>query len=204
MRRTALLVGALVIAAILAASASVDIRPVKADGSYSITHVFHTVTVMSNGYVFINDTLELNMSGSVNDFLIGFPAKYGASVIRCVAFHDNQTFPVTLNVPLNGRVGYYGVHVGFGSQTPQVFTVGFVLSNGLLTVNAQNTSLYSLDFPAYPSLTTKADFCNASIVIPEGATIVAGNVTGLSYGQSDDTDSRHRHAAARHNRVGAW
>jgi hypothetical protein len=185
-------IGVLVIAAILAASASADIRPVKADGSYSITQAFHTVTLMSNGYVFINDTLELNVSGNPSDFLIGFPAQYGPSVVECLAFHENETFPVTLNVPLNenasdsyGRVGFYGVKVSFGSQTPQVFTVAFVLSNSLFTENAQNTTLCSLDFPAYPSLTTEADYCNVSIVIPENTTVTGENVTGLSYGQAD-------------------
>jgi hypothetical protein len=185
MRKTALLVGVLVIAAILAISASVDIRPAQAEESYSVEHVFHTVKVLYNGYVFINDTLELNVNGSLNYFLIGLPAGYGQSLVKCLAFNDNETFPVTLNVPLSGRVGFYGVKVTFGSQTPKIFTVGFVLSNSLLTQNAQNTSLYSLDFPAYPSLTTVADFCNVSIVIPEGANITGGNITSLSYGQAD-------------------
>jgi hypothetical protein len=185
MRKTPMLVGVLFIAAILAVSASVDIRPVKAEGSYSIEHVFHSVEVLYNGYVFINDTLQLNVNGSLTEFSIGLPAQYAQSLVKCVAFNDNETFPVTLNVPLSGRVGFYGVQVNFGSQAPKIFTVGFVLSNGLLTQNAQNTTLYSLDFPAYPSLTTVADFCNVSIVIPEGAIITGGNITSLSYGQAD-------------------
>jgi hypothetical protein len=185
MRKTGLLVGVLIIAAVLAVSASVDIRPVKADGSYSITQVFHTVNLLSNGYVFINDTLELNVNGSLNSFLIGFPAVYGPSVIKGVAFHDNETFPVTLNVPLSGRVGFYGAMVSFGSQTPQVFTVGFVLSNSLFTENATNTTVCSLDFPGYPSLTTTADVCSTTIVIPGGAVITGGNVPGFTYAEAN-------------------
>jgi len=187
MKKTALLISVLTIAAILAISAPVYIRPAQAEENYSIGHVFHTVEVLYNGYVFINDTLQLNFNGSLNYFLMGFPAKYGSNLIKCVAFYDKETFPVTLNVPLGRRVGFYGVNVSFAGalQTPKIFTVGFVLSNSLLTQNAQNTSLYSLDFPAYPSLTTVADFCNVSIVIPEGAVITGGNITSLSYGRAD-------------------
>jgi hypothetical protein len=186
MRKTALLFGVLAIAAVMFISASVGVRPVKAQGDYNIGYVFHTVKVLYNGYVFINDTLKLNVTGGLSDFLIGFPDKYGPSVIKCVAFNDTDTFAVTLNTPLNGRVGFYWVKIDFNSTSaPQVFTVGFVLSNSLVTQDSENTSQYSLDFPAYPSLTKEADFCNASIVVPNGASLTNGTVSGFSYGQEN-------------------
>jgi hypothetical protein len=151
-RKATSLFGILVLATVILISAGISTRPVKADGDYNIERVFHTVKIMYNGFVFINDTLELNITEAPSDFLIGFPVEYGQSVVKCIAFNVSDSFPVTLGVPLEGRVGYYGVKIDFPNGAPEVFTVGFVLSDSLLTQNAQNTSNYELSFPAYPSL----------------------------------------------------
>jgi hypothetical protein len=62
-----------------------------------------------------------------------------------------------------------------------VFTVGFILSNNLLTRDVSNKTRYFLDFPAYPSLTKTAAICNVSIDLPEGAARVGGTVDALNY-----------------------
>lgn len=187
-RKAAWLFGILVIVALIFVSTSVDMRPVKAGGDYTIEHAFHTVKIMYNGYVFINDTLELNatMEGpSPSNFLMGLPDKYGQSVLKCIAFSGSDTFPVTLNTPLNGRMGFYGVRIDFPVAAPQVFTVGFVLSSLLLTQSSQNASLFELDFPAYPSLVKEAGVCNVSIIAPSDALFVGGSVSGFSYGKEN-------------------
>jgi hypothetical protein len=136
--------------------------------SYSITKVNHTVEILYNGYVLINDTIEL--AGQVpNSFLIGFPYKYGSYILKCVAYDSSNSFPVKLNVPLGNRIGFYGVEVNLSQASPQLFTVAFVLSNELFIASQ---SSYTLDFPAYPALTENADNCNVTIVLPEGASNV--------------------------------
>jgi hypothetical protein len=161
------------------------ISPVEAEAEagYSIAQVFHTVEIMYNGYVFINDTFELNnITGTLNNFLMGFPDQYGQYVLKAVAFNDSDSFPVTLDTPLNGYVGFYGVTISFPHGTPQIFTVGFVLSFDLLT-QTPNSTLYELNFPAYPSLVKEAAFCNVSIIVPSGAIYVGGTVSGFAYEQ---------------------
>jgi hypothetical protein len=136
--------------------------------SYSITKVYHRVEILYNGYILINDTIEL--AGQVPDtFLIGFPYKYGSHVVKCIAYDSNNIFPVELNVPFKDKIGFYGVEVNLAQGTPQVFTVAFVFSNDLLNVSQSN---YSLDFPAYPAFTESVENCSVEIVLPKGASEV--------------------------------
>jgi len=158
-------------------SVSLNIKNVKSANNYTIEHATHTIKVMHNGYVFINDTIQIN--GQAPDgFLMGFPYKYGAYVLQCVAFNSSENFPVSLNVLLNDIMGFYGIRIDFPQETPSLFTVGIVLSNELIT-QTSNTSRFILDFPAYPTFIKPATV-NASISI-EGASYVSG--TPFTYGQ---------------------
>jgi hypothetical protein len=172
----------LIVTIMILISISLNAKTVRAtDGSnYTIDHVQHTIKVLYNGYVFINDTIQI--TGNASDgFLIGFPHKYGSYVIRCLAYNSSDIFPVSLDVPLEDRIGFYGVKVNFASGTPQVFTVGFILSNELL--NAINATRFTMDFPAYPSLTESAAI-NASI-LAEDATYISGTMGGFKYGEEN-------------------
>lgn len=151
-----------------------------ADTDYTIEKVNHTIEVMYNGYIFINDTIQINGTAS-DGFLIGFPYKYGSHVLRCVAYNSTDVFPASLNVPLENRSGFYGVKIDFPEGTPQVFTVGFVLSNNLIVQESFNVS--RIDFPKYPSLTKSAVNCNVSILLPEGSTYMSG--ASLEYSQEN-------------------
>ncbi len=158
-----------------------------ADTDYSIEKVNHTIEVMYNGYIFINDTVQINGTAS-DGFLIGFPYKYGSHVLRCVAYNATDVFPVSLNVPLENRSGFYGAKIGFLEGTPQVFTVGFVLSNNLIVQESdivQESYNVSLDFPKYPSLTKNAVKCDVSILLPEGSMYIGGTVGALKYSQEN-------------------
>jgi hypothetical protein len=180
-KKTALTFAIVTVTALILVSFSFNIKTVEANPSdYIIEYVNHTIKVMYNCYIFINDTIQITGQAS-NGFLIGFPYKYGSQIVRCVAYNSSDVFQVTLNAPLGNRVGFYWVEIDFPRGIPQVFTVGFILSNNLLTRDASNTSLYTLDFPAYPSLTEAAAMCNVSIDLPEGATRVGGTVDKLNY-----------------------
>ena len=160
------------------------IKTAKAEGNYTIEHVDHTISVMYNGYVLVNDTITLNATGSApSDFTIGFPQEYGSYVLRCTSYDGSTELPTTLNTPVGDRVGFYGVKVQFPNGAPQTFSVYFVLSNSLLMQDNSNSSLFFLVFPAYPSLTQSAVACNVSIVLPQGAALIGGTVSGSSYSQ---------------------
>jgi hypothetical protein len=171
---------ALAIVALILVSLPLLVKTVKAQNpDYVIDHVDQVISLMHNGYVFINDTIQMN--GTAPDgFQIGFPAKYGAHVLRCMAYNSTDNFDVNLNVPLNNSFGFFGVEIDFPQGTPQTFNVGFVLSNSLLSQNAQNVSVFTLDFPAFPSLTRTATTCNSSIAI-KNAEYISGTVEAFNY-----------------------
>lgn len=182
---------AVVTAALLVLALNIPyVTSVKAEDNslYTIEWVNHTVEVMNNGYIFINDTIKINGTAP-EGFLIGFPYNYGSNVLHCLAYNPAnpaEKYSITPNVPLENRIGFYGVKVDLPMQeTPHILTVGFVLSNDLLTQYAQNTSLYTLDFPAYPSLTTPAPLCNASIILPQNAKYINGTVAAFNYSKKD-------------------
>ena len=183
MRKKAVAFAVLTVVVLIFALNVLYILDVRAE-AYAVDWVNHRVEVLYNGYIFINDTFKI--SGTVPDsFLIGFPYQYGPHVLRCVAYNTAnpaQRYSVAVDVPLENYVGFYAVNV---SLTPKpgdgIFTVGFVLSNSLLRQNAQNTSLYTLDFPAFPSLTVNASSCNASVILPSDAKYVSGTIAAFKY-----------------------
>jgi hypothetical protein len=181
MKRKALTFALIIVTLILISFPTFMTKSAKAaDTDYTIEKVNHTIEVMRNGYIFINDTVQINGTAS-SGFLIGFPYKYGPHVLRCVAYNTTDVFSVSLNVPLKDRVGFYGVNIDFPRGTPQVFTVGFVLSNNLVAPNPSNMSQYALGFPEYPSLTRNAANCSVSILLPEGSTYLGGTVGNFTY-----------------------
>jgi len=184
MKRKALTFTLIITILILSFFTAFAIKNVKAAKTdYTIEKVDHTIEVMYNGYIFINDTVRINGTAP-NGFLMGFPYKYGPHVLQCVAYNATAVFSVNLDVPLEDRVGFYGVEINFPQGT-QVFTVGFVLSNDLLMQNPVNMSQYTLDFPEYPSLTKNAVNCSASILLPEGSGYAGGTVGNLTYLQEN-------------------
>jgi len=162
------------------------VKNARAANGYTVEWVNHNVEVLYNGYVFINDTVKV--SGAPNSFLLGLPYQYGSHVLECVAFPSadpTRRYKVTVGVPLADRVGFYGVNVSLNPPPDDgVFTVCFVLSQSLLRQDAANTSLYTLDFPAFPSLTVGASSCNASVILPPDAQRVSGTVNAFKYAEN--------------------
>lgn len=158
------------------------IMSAKAEGNYTIDHVDHTISVMYNGYILVNDTITLTGSAP-NDFIIGFPQKYGSNILRCTAYSGSTNLPTTLNVPVEDRLGFYGAKIQFPNGMPETFSVYFVLSSSLLIQDDSDSSRFVLDFPAYPSFTQPVTVCNVSIVLPQEAVFSGGTVPDFSYSQ---------------------
>ncbi len=150
---------------------------------YSITQVNHQVTVLYSGQVVIQDTIHV--SGQVtNDFMIGLPAKYSTDILKAVAYDSNNVYQVNLGVPLGTQSGFYGAEVNFNGASPSVFTVAFILSSSLLTQIDAND--YTLNFPAYPSLTQNAATCDVTVTLPSTPVSISitkndGTVTSENY-----------------------
>ncbi len=154
---------------------------------YSVDRVDHQVQVMYSGNVVILDTIQV--SGQVtNGFAIGVPLKYSANVLKAMAYDDTHTFEIALGVQSgdsNQLYGFYGASVDFGGNTPNVFNVAFVLSNRLVT-GPDSEGVFTIDFPAYPSLQQAVGTCNVALTFPDSPTSVTvtkedGNINADSY-----------------------
>jgi hypothetical protein len=122
---------------------------------------------MYSGHIIIRDTIHV--TGQLTDgFLIGFPNKYGAHVLKGVAYDENNVLPLILNASFEGHDDIYGARINFPQGNPQVFTVAFVLSNYLVHQN-NSLSAVAVEFPAYPSLAKEAARCNVSLTLPDFA-----------------------------------
>lgn len=186
MKKTVLALTATTVIILIFISIPFSIRTVgAANDDYTIEYVNHTIKILYDGYILINDTIKI--TGQVPDaFFMGFPIKYGPYILQASAYNESDVFPVSLNVPFEDRVGFYGVKIDFPRGTPEVFNVGFILSNYLLSQNPEDTSYYLADFPEYPSFTKPVAVCNGSIVL-QGATYVNGSMTSFNYQQYNMT-----------------
>lgn len=135
------------------------------EAAYTIQQIDHQVEVLYSGHVIIRDKVRLT-GQLTGDFLIGFPYKYSAYILKGIAYDDNNVFPMSLGVQLEGQSGFYGAKISFPQGAPQVFTVAFILSNSLIIQNYNN---FTLDFPAYPSLVKDVVSCDVTLVLPEDA-----------------------------------
>jgi hypothetical protein len=134
---------------------------------YSIQQVDHQMEVMYSGQIIIRDTIHV--TGQVTDgFLIGFPQKFGAHVLKGIAYDENGILPMSLNVPFEGHSDLYCASISFLQTAPQVFTAVFILSNDI--VHQNNTlNAAAVEFPLYPSLAKEAAKCNVALVLPDFA-----------------------------------
>lgn len=173
----------LAVAMLFSVSMSFNARNVRADGTYTIPNVHHMISVLSNGYVLMNDTIMLSGQAPPS-FLLGFPYRFGPLVVRCFASDANNTsntFPVSLSEPLENRTGFYGIKVDFSKGAPQTFSVQILFSNALIAQATSNATLFAVTFPTFPSLETSVDTFNGSIILPRNAVYVQGTINNLTY-----------------------
>jgi hypothetical protein len=165
-KRTATIIAFVIFSLAVLLPFSLNTQPVSAQTAYSIQSVDHQIEILYSGHVVIRDTIHV--SGQITgDFQIGFPYKYGANVLKGMAYDaNNNTYPISLGVQLEDRSGFYGAKISFPQGSPQVFTVVFVLSSSLLSQDA-TAGVFNLDFPAYPSFVQDVGSCNVAIVLPE-------------------------------------
>ncbi len=180
-------ISALVFSLLIILPIAASIGTVSAQAGYTIDNVDHQVEVMYSGHIVIRDTIQV--SGQLSDgFLIGLPFKYSAYILKALAFDETNVYPISLGVPLGDRGAFYAARIDFDNQSPNVFTVVFVLSNRLIT--EPDLGIFTLDFPAYPSFVKEAANCDASIALPTppiGITITKddGEVNGASYARAN-------------------
>ena len=158
---------------------------VTAQTGYTITTVDHQVQIMYSGHIAILDTIHV--SGQIPDnFMVGLPYKYSAYVLEGFAYDSINVYQLNLGVQLS-QSGFYGAEVDFNGNSPDTFTVAFVLSNGLITDQGQGSLL--LDFPAYPSLPQEAGTCLVSLSFPSSPISLSinkddGNTNNANYARN--------------------
>jgi hypothetical protein len=141
---------------------------------------------MYSGHIAILDTIHI--SGQVPDtFMIGLPYKYSAYVLEGFAYDTTNVYQLNLGVQLS-QSGFYGAEVDFNGNSPNTFTVAFVLSNGIIT--DQGTGELLLDFPAYPSLPQEVGTCQVSLSFPSSPTSLSiakddGNTNNANYARNN-------------------
>ena len=149
---------------------------------YTITNVNHQVQVMYSGHIAILDSIHV-LGQLPENFLVGLPSKYSAYVLKGFAYDSTNVYQLNLGVQLS-QSGFYGVEVDFNGNSPSEFTIAFVLSNGLITDQGQES--LTLDFPAYPSLPQDADTCQVSLSFPSSPLSLSitkedGNTNNANY-----------------------
>jgi hypothetical protein len=185
LRKIILMLTVLTVIAIFSISFSSNLRLAEAQNSYEIEHLNHTISLMSNGYVLLNDTIRISGQGP-NDFFFGLPYRFGSYVVWYNAFDANKTsttFPVTVNEPFENRSGFYTLKVSFPSGMPQTVGVQILFSNRLVFQQSQNATLYTMIFPAFPCLTETVGTCNSSIVLPADDQYISGAISNTTYNQ---------------------
>jgi hypothetical protein len=184
LRRAVTVIVLVVFSMAMILSSALDTRTVLAQGGYTIQSVDHEVEVMYSGQMVIRDTIHV--SGKLTgDFLIGFPYKYGSSVLKGVAYAEDNVFPVSLGVQLADRSGFNGAKISFSEAAPQVFTVVLIFSNSLLSQDI-TAGVHTLDFPAYPSFVKDVGSCNVKIILPQTPSSITvskndGDVSATSF-----------------------
>src|SRR4030042_2624864 len=187
LKKTALIFIMLASVLIFAVSIHVNLEKVEAEGSYVVEHVDQNLQIMYNGYVLMNETVQVS-GQTPSNFKMGFPYTFGSYLVSCNAFetsNPSHTYPVSLNEPLEGRSGYYGINVNFSGGAPQLYSVNILFSNGLISQNPQNATLYVLIFPQFPSLTQDAQTFNGSITLPKNAVYMTGTISSVTYDQQN-------------------
>ena len=164
-----LFISAFALAAILPAVSLSSVVSAQ-DSGYSIERVDHRVQVMYSGHMVVTDTIHV--SGQVTDeFLIGLPLKYSADVLKVFAYDDSKMYTVHLGVPLGDRGGFYAAEVDFNGNSPNIFTVAFILSNN--RVEEGGGGNFTIDYPAYPSLTQTVGTCDVTVTFPSTPTSIS-------------------------------
>jgi hypothetical protein len=153
-----------------------------------VYQVDHTVQILQDGSVVINDTVQLKAINdtTLTEYPLGFPYQYEHNLVYVYAFNTSnpsQTFSVSLDTGLGSYVGFYGVTVIFPQdgvqlyvgQPPFRFTVVFVFSNMVLSSTTTSysetepskkttTPILTVDFPVFPSLIQNASLANATVI----------------------------------------
>jgi hypothetical protein len=155
-------------------ASATSVATTSSSADIQVDQVTHIVKIQDYGLVIVNDTIKLSSEsgGLLQNFLIGFPFRYGFNLDYSFAYNalnPDERLEVELDVGL-GRIGFYGVKVIFpepgvnlGDVGSYNLTVIFVFSN---LVSLETETLFNVTFPMYPSLIQNASSCNVTITLP--------------------------------------
>lgn len=139
------------------------------------TSVERRINLISGGYLMINDTFLLtpyNFSDSIpslSSFIVGLPKNYSNNLVYYSAGADGEKLAVT---PVENADNFIWLNISFPKPIELVgnatynFTMSYVFS-GLIIRKSGN--LFHVDFPLYPSLTSSAEHCNVTVMLPVAA-----------------------------------
>jgi len=158
--------------------------------SVRVDQVDHTVQILQDGSVVINDTVQLSakQNTTLTEYPLGFPYEYKYNLAYVYAFNTSspsQTFSVSLDTGLGNYAGYYGVTVIFPQSGVRLyvdgplfrFTVVFVFSNIIISSTWTTTSdtvpptnetepILTMDYPTFPSLLQNVSVANVTVITP--------------------------------------
>lgn len=140
-------------------------------------NVERKITLLSGGYMMINDTFLLSQSmegGSkptlVTSYVVGMPKNYSERLVYYRVFNHGGSLPVKI---LEDEL-FWWLNVTFPEPVDLSvnkaynFTVMLVLSD---LISRKTASIFSATFPLYPSLTHEALSCNVTLILPSSAKV---------------------------------
>lgn len=144
-------------------------------------NIDHEVILLDGGQVRLNENVRLsaNQPLSISSFNLGFPYKYKFNIDQVVAYESNDPDNMlTVDLDIGLGTGFYAVKINFGkdvtldTETSYSFTIVFLFSN-LITEEIQDeTTLFRIDFPAFPSLAQNISWCKSTVILPSNADFV--------------------------------
>jgi hypothetical protein len=156
----------------------------------TVDQVNHAVKILGDGSITINDTVKLRTirDTTLTEYALGFPYGYQSHLAYVYAFNTanpSQSYDVSLDTGLEGKLGYYGVTVVFPQGGVQLlndtsfsFTAVFVFSESTTSSTAtheipeqfppknETKPVLTMSYPVYPSLLQNASVCKVTVALP--------------------------------------
>jgi len=159
----------------------ISILPIYAqnnNGTYIIERISRRVEIKYGIYIFMYDTITLRSSSNVTtlkSFPFGFSYEYKSNILGCYAYNfsdGGDPLEATLAQDIE-KPGFYWMKIHFPTSIELEkgesynFSILSILENVISEKKENDTWRYSINFPAYPSLTKEVEKFETSIVLPQ-------------------------------------
>jgi hypothetical protein len=145
-------------------------------------NIDHEVILLDGGQVRLNENVRLSADQpvSISSFNLGFPSKYKFNIDHVVAYESSDPENMlTVDLDVGLGTGFYAVKINFGkdvtldTENSYSFTIVFLFSNLIIEEIQDETTLFHLDFPAFPSLAQNISWCKSTVILPSNADFVS-------------------------------